>query len=39
MIIRRKGLKTHLKLGHSGPGQRQASGTNQLIKALGQDYH
>ena len=28
-----------LKLSHGWPRERQASGTNQLIKALRQDHH
>ena len=31
--------KENLKLGYGGPSQRQASGTNQPIKALRQGRH
>ena len=47
MMIQRKGLMTqqivgakeNLKLSYGWPGQRQASGTNQRIKALRQGCH
>ena len=47
MMIQRKGLydsqtvraKENLKLSYDGPSQRQASGTNQRIKALHKGRH
>ena len=43
MMIQRKGqivqAKENIKLGHGGPSQRQASGTNQPIEVLRQVHH
>ena len=41
MMKQRKGLKAkeNLKLSKGWPSQGQASGTNQLIKALRQGHH